>query len=65
MWVIDSIEEGVAALEIEEGKTVSVPLSTLPDGCKEGDVLIVMVDKQQTEKRREETLALQRSVFCD
>lgn len=39
-WVIDSIEEGVAALE-EDGRLVRVPAWILPDGAREGDVLAV------------------------
>lgn len=65
MWVIDSIEQGIAALEVEEGKTVCVPVSALPEGCKEGDVLTVNVDKKQTTKRKEESGALIESVFID
>lgn len=40
-WTIDSIEEDVAAVEEEGGRMLRVPLSLLPAGVREGDVLTV------------------------
>lgn len=52
-WIIDRIEDGIAAVEVEEGKVVSVPVSALPKGCEEGDVLCIVRDEEKTAKRRE------------
>lgn len=38
-WVVDSIEEGVAAVEEDGARLIHVPLWLLPEGCAEGDVL--------------------------
>ncbi|MEF2276781.1 DUF3006 domain-containing protein [Deinococcus sp. YIM 134068] len=42
-WVVDGIEDAprgpVARLEREDGRTFDLPLSALPDGVREGDVL--------------------------
>ncbi len=39
-WVVDGIEEGIAALEAE-GTLLHLPLALLPTGVREGDVLAV------------------------
>jgi hypothetical protein len=41
-WVVDSVEEGVAAIEIDGTRVVSVPVSLLPLGVREGDVFRVL-----------------------
>lgn len=40
-WVVDSIEESVAAIEVDGGPMVNVPLSLLPARAREGHVLSV------------------------
>ena len=40
-WVVDSIDEGMASVEVDGGRTITVPLSTLPRGTREGQVLRV------------------------
>ena len=40
-WVVDSIEEGVAAVHQDNGRLVHVPAWILPAGTREGDVLAV------------------------
>jgi hypothetical protein len=40
-WVIDSVEEGIAAVHQEDGRLVRVPAWILPAGVREGDVLSV------------------------
>jgi len=41
-WVVDSIEEGTASVEVDGGRMITVPLSTLPPGTREGQVLRVL-----------------------
>lgn len=43
-WVVDSIEESVASVEIDGERTVQLPKWLLPRGAKEGDVLKVTHD---------------------
>ena len=38
--IIDRIEGGYAVCETKDGQAISVPLSDLPVGAKEGDALI-------------------------
>ncbi|WP_245872969.1 DUF3006 domain-containing protein [Deinococcus planocerae] len=44
-WTVDGIEDGprgrVARIEREDGQTFDLPLSALPDGVREGDLLAV------------------------
>lgn len=40
-WVVDSLEEGVAAVHQDDGRLVHVPAWILPAGTREGDVLAV------------------------
>lgn len=43
-WVVDSMEESVASVEIDGERTVQLPKWLLPRGAKEGDVLAVTHD---------------------
>jgi len=40
-WVVDSMEENVASIEIDGERTVQLPKWLLPRGAREGDVLAV------------------------
>jgi hypothetical protein len=40
-WVVDSVEEGIAAVEEDGARLVRVPAWILPPGAREGDVLSV------------------------
>jgi hypothetical protein len=50
---IDRIEDGLAVLLMgEDGKTrVNVPLILLPEGCKEGDILDIVIVKNEEATR--------------
>ena len=43
-WVIDSIEEFVASIELDDGKMITVPQSQLPADAKQGDILRVTIE---------------------
>ena len=55
---IDRIEEGIAVLLVrdEEKIKINVPLTLLPVGSKEGDILDIAItrDVQETEAAKEE-----------
>ena len=40
-WVVDSIEESVASVEVDGDRMITVPQSLLPAGAKSGHVLSV------------------------
>src|SRR5687768_16059368 len=43
-WVVDSIEESVASIEVDGRRTVQIPLARLPKGVQQGDVLKATYD---------------------
>jgi hypothetical protein len=43
-WVIDSIEEFMASVEVDGKSMITVPQSLLPSGAKQGHVLSVKRD---------------------
>ena len=45
--VIDRIEDGIATVELENGKLLNVP-SELFCGCKEGDMVDIVANKSKT-----------------
>jgi hypothetical protein len=50
--VVDQIENGVAAVEVAGGKTITVPIGVLPRGVSEGDVLRVTIAQDPAELAR-------------
>ncbi|MCC8073987.1 MAG: DUF3006 domain-containing protein [Clostridiales bacterium] len=64
-WIIDRIEENTAVIEYSKGKTFSAPLSALPNGAKEGDVITLNIDSNATEKRKENIKGLMNTLFRD
>jgi hypothetical protein len=58
-WVIDAIEEGVASIELPGGRMAHLPVSVLPTGAKQGQILRVTieVDQKATDRALEESAA--------
>ncbi len=52
IWVIDQIENGVAAVEINGNNVVTMPIEALPKGVHEGDVLRVTISPDPAELAR-------------
>lgn len=53
---IDRFEGNYAIIETEDFEYVNVELDNLPEGCKEGDILVMKngvleIDYEETEKR--------------
>ena len=67
-YTIDRIEDRLAVLEDEDGGCTNVPVTLLPDGAREGDVLtwtepgIWAVDAAETAARRARIHALEISL---
>lgn len=59
---LDRIEENVAVLLVrdEEKTRINIPLSLLPVGCREGDILDIAITKdvQETESAKERVSSL-------
>lgn len=51
--VIDRFEEQDALVELESREIVRMPKSLVPKGGKEGDVLDITIDEQETRFRKE------------
>ncbi len=62
--IIDRFENDFAVIEIENGKTISVPKILFPN-AKEGDVISIIVDKEETKKRKEKIQNLINDLFVD
>lgn len=45
-WSIDSIEEGMARIEEDGGRMLTVPVTMLPVGAKEGQLLRVVFSSE-------------------
>jgi hypothetical protein len=55
-WVIDSIEESVASIEVDGDRMITVPQSFLPSGAKQGHVLRVVHEAAGDGKRSSLTI---------
>jgi len=51
-WVVDQINSGVAAVEVDGKTVITVPLGILPRGVSEGDVLCVTISQDPVELAR-------------
>jgi Protein of unknown function (DUF3006) len=58
-WVVDSIEESMASIEVDGETMVTVPLAMLPEAARQGHVLRVTieVDTTGTKKALDESAA--------
>lgn len=63
--VVDRIEGGIAVCEISEGNFADIPVSALPEGVKEGDVISIYVNEAETEQRKKNINGLMNKLFKD
>lgn len=66
--IVDRIEENIAVCETEGEATVNIELCFLPEGVKEGSILletngVYELLAEEESKRREELFNLQNSLF--
>lgn len=64
-FIIDRFEDCFAVCEAENGEFINIPSAALPDGVKEGDVITIAKDREQTESRKEKISELMNSLFVD
>ncbi|WP_040196563.1 DUF3006 domain-containing protein [Candidatus Soleaferrea massiliensis] len=65
---IDRFEGGKAVCETDARKHILIPLDQLPAGAKEGDCLdidggVIVINHEETDRRRQKALELQRRLF--
>jgi hypothetical protein len=64
LLVIDRFEGEFAVVETDVGH-VQIPLVDLPADCREGDVLTIQVDRQESGKRKKRIDRLMDNLFKD
>ena len=47
--IVDRIEADFAVCEIEEGSFADIPLKALPNDVKEGDIIHISVETEETD----------------
>ncbi|MBS6511532.1 MAG: DUF3006 domain-containing protein [Clostridiales bacterium] len=63
-FTVDRIEQDIAVIELENGETLSLPYALLrPLQAKEGDVLQLCIDEEETIQRRERVASLLKDIF--
>ncbi len=60
-WIVDSIEESVASVEVDGGTMITIPAWLLPGGAKAGDVLAVRHSRPSDGRRSALTIELDES----
>lgn len=60
--IIDRFEQDEAIVEIEEGVFSSIPKILIPD-AEEGDVIDIIINKEDTKKRKEKITGLVNNLF--
>jgi len=67
-YIIDRVEGGLAVYEKEDGSFERIPLQKLPEGAREGSVLVLQegawtLDLQAEQERRARLFAKQEGLF--
>ena len=62
--VVDRIEEEFIIVELEDGNVVDVPKVLIP-GAKEGDIIDIYINRDETEKKNTEVKKLMDDLFVD
>jgi hypothetical protein len=65
VWIIDSLEEDSAQIEEDGVRLIHVPRSILPDGAREGDVLMVEREAHRAGKGEQKGDAVRLTIMLD
>ncbi len=60
--ILDRIEENVGVVELPNRSFAEIPLCLIPD-AKEGDVIHIRIDQEETERRAEKIHKLMGQLF--
>lgn len=61
--VIDRFEGNYAVVELEDRTIIDMPKELIPEGAKEGDVLTIEIDTEETYKRKEKVKKILDDLF--
>ncbi|HPZ09966.1 MAG TPA: DUF3006 domain-containing protein [Candidatus Eremiobacteraeota bacterium] len=61
--IIDRFEDLYAVVELDNKEMVNMPLALVPPGAKEGDVLEIIVNPGETEKKKKEIEELMENLW--
>lgn len=61
--IIDRFEGKYAIVELEKKSTVNMPRELVPKGAKEGDVINIEINIEETNKRKERIKKLINNLF--
>lgn len=50
---IDRFEDNYAVIELEDKTIINMPIRLVPEGAKEGYVISIEIDVQETQQRKE------------
>lgn len=63
--IIDRFEGELALLELEDREIIDIPKRLLPEGAKEGDIIKIIIDEEETQKRKEQIQKKFNSLLAD
>lgn len=63
--IIDRFEGEFALLELEDREIIDIPKRLLPEGAKEGDIIKIIIDEEETQKRKEQIQRKFNSLLAD
>jgi hypothetical protein len=64
-YTIDRFENKYAVVELENQEFVNIPRSAIPNEAKEGDIINVQIDKNQTDKQKKHIEKLMNDIWTD
>lgn len=62
--IVDRIENDYLVVELEDGNVIDMPKELCPK-AKEGDVIDIFINEEDTKNRKEEVKNLMEEVFLD
>lgn len=61
--IIDRFEENFAIVELEDKNMINMPMELIPEGAKEGNVIEILIDKEETLLRKEKIEKLMNNLW--
>ncbi len=61
--IIDRFEGDFARVELPDGAMIDMPKALVPTGAKEGDVINISIDQDETARRSQSIDALMNNLF--